>query len=490
MREMWMMATVLFPVVSGGALWIWNPGKNKIHTAAAVLSLAEAVCSWLVILNCMGMELPLWSIGPGMELCLRLDGTGALFSGLASLIWVLVVFFAFEYMEHEKEDARFFGCLIMSLGALTGVAWAGNFVTLYLFFEMMTFFSVPLVFHSRKREALRAGMVYLAYSMLGASIALGGYFFFRQYACGTDFKAGGVLAEAAGMARGRPQILLLAVFCMAAGFSCKAGLMPLHPWLPIAHPVAPAPASAVLSGLITKAGVVAVIRVVYNMAGPAFLRGTWVQYALLSMAVVTIFTGSMLAYKEKKLKRCLACSSFSQVSYVLFGLMLLTPDGVQASLLQMVFHALAKDTLFLAAGAIIFSTNCTRVDQLRGIGRRMPVTMWCFTLAALSLIGIPPMAGFVSKWYLLTASLEAPIQAFGVAGLVVLVVSALLTAGYLLPVVTEGFFPGRDFITERREVGVQMTWPMIAFAAAVVLMGLLPGGLLHWLGLLAARLFP
>ena len=145
----------------------------------------------------------------------------------------------------------------------------------------------------------------------------------------------------------------------------------------------------------------------------------------------------------------------------------------------------------ICAGLVlIFSTNCTRVDQLRGIGRRMPVTMWCFTLAALSLIGIPPMAGFVSKWYLLTASLEAPIQAFGVAGLVVLVVSALLTAGYLLPVVTEGFFPGRDFITERREVGVQMTWPMIAFAAAVVLMGLLPGGLLHWLGLLAARLFP
>ena len=143
MREMWMMAPVLFPVVSGGALWIWNPEKNKIHTAAAVLSLAEAVCSWLVILNCMGMKLPLWSIGPGLELCLRLDGTGALFSGLASLIWVLVVFFAFEYMEHEKEDARFFGCLIMSLGALTGVAWAGIFVTLYLFFEMMTFSAFP-----------------------------------------------------------------------------------------------------------------------------------------------------------------------------------------------------------------------------------------------------------------------------------------------------------------------------------------------------------
>ena len=172
MREMWMLAPVLFPVISGAALWIWNPDQNKMRTVAAVLSLSEAICSWLVILSCLGMRLPLWNIGPGMELCLRLDGIGALFSGLASLIWVLVVFFAFEYMEHEREEARFFGCLIMSLGALTGVAYAGNFVTLYLFFEMMTFFSVPLVFHSGKRKALRAGMVYLAYSMLGASIAL------------------------------------------------------------------------------------------------------------------------------------------------------------------------------------------------------------------------------------------------------------------------------------------------------------------------------
>ena len=446
MREMWMMAPVLFPVVSGGALWIWNPGKNKIHTAAAVLSLAEAVCSWLVILNCMGMKLPLWSIGPGLELCLRLDGTGALFSGLASLIWVLVVFFAFEYMEHEKEDARFFGCLIMSLGALTGVAWAGNFVTLYLFFEMMTFFSVPLVFHSRKREALRAGMVYLAYSMLGASIALGGYFFFRQYACGTDFKAGGVLAEAAGMARGwRPQILLLAVFCMAAGFSCKAGLMPLHPWLPIAHPVAPAPASAVLSGLITKAGVVAVIRVVYNMAGPAFLRGTWVQYALLSMAVVTIFTGSMLAYKEKKLKRRLACSSFSQVSYVLLGVFLLSMEGLYGSLLQMVFHALAKNALFLCAGAVICKTGCTRVKELRGMGKRMPAVMVCFALASLSLVGIPPAGGFLAKWHLAVGAMRAEAGVFAWLGPAVLMVSALLTAGYLFPVIVEAFFPGKDW---------------------------------------------
>ena len=284
--------------------------------------------------------------------------------------------------------------------------------------------------------------------------------------------------------------MLLVVYClMIVGFGAKAGMMPMQSWLPAAHPVAPAPASAVLSGVITKGGIIAVIRVTYYMFGPEFLAGSWPQYVLLTLALVTVFVGSMLAYREKQLKRRLAYSTVSQVSYVLFGLMLLTEEGVQASLLQLVFHALAKDTLFLAAGAVIFSTNLTRVDQLRGIGRRMPMTMWCFTLAALSLIGIPPLAGFVSKWYLLDAGLEAPLQAFGIAGLVVLVVSALLTAGYLLPIVTNGFFPGRDFITERREVGPEMTWPMIAFCAALVLLGLLPGTAIHWLGLLAARWF-
>lgn len=158
---------------------------------------------------------------------------------------------------------------------------------------------------------------------------------------------------------------------------------------------------------------------------------------------------------------------------MLFGLLLLTPAGVQAALLQMVFHALAKDTLFLAAGAVILSTNYTRVDQLRGIGRRMPTTMWCFTLAALSLIGIPPLAGFVSKWYLLSAGLDSG-SPFAIAGLVVLMLSAVLTAGYLLPIVTRGFFPGRDFIVERREVGPQMLWPMIVFVAAALLPGPVP----------------
>lgn len=468
MKDVWMLVPVLFPIAAGGFLWKCRPGRMKLRVLAAALSLAEAAFSWLAILRGPGAGLALWEIGPGMELCLRLDGIGALFSGLATLIWPLVVIFAFEYMEHE-EEARFFGCLFMSLGALVGVAWAGNFVTLYLFFEMMTFSSVPLVFHSRKREAMQAGMVYLAYSMLGASIALGGYLFFSQYAAGTDFMPGGILHK--GLSAGHGRTILASAFCMAAGFACKAGLMPLHPWLPIAHPVAPAPASAVLSGLITKAGVVAVIRVVYDMAGPSVLRGTWVQCVLLGMAVLTVFTGSMLAYKEKKLKKRLAYSSFSQVSYVLFGIFLLSAEGLYGSMLQMIFHALAKNALFLCAGAVICKTGCTRVREMKGVGKRMPCVMVCFALASMSLVGIPPAGGFLAKWHLAVGAMKGGTGIFTWLGPVVLLVSALLTAGYLFPIIVDGFFPGRDWEGEPAETSILMRAPVAILGGALFLLG-------------------
>ena len=481
-----LLLPILVPLVGG--IFVFRQKNERFRDRLALTVILAAAALALVVCLLPEQRLVLLTIQGPLQLTLRTDGLARFFMLLCACIWVPVLLFAFPYVRHAGGERQFLGFYTMTLGVLMGLAMAANFVTMYMFFEVMSLITVPLVLHTATAAARRAGFKYLGYSVFGAGMALIGYFFVAYYLAAPDFAAGGVM-DPARSAQHR-ELLLVAYCLMIVGFGAKAGMMPMQAWLPAAHPVAPAPASAVLSGVITKGGVLAVIRVTYYMFGPEFLQGSWPQYLLLTLALATVFVGSMLAYREKQLKRRLAYSTVSQVSYVLFGLMLLTPDGVQASLLQMVFHALAKDTLFLAAGAIIFSTNCTRVDQLRGIGRRMPVTMWCFTLAALSLIGIPPMAGFVSKWYLLTASLEAPIQAFGVAGLVVLVVSALLTAGYLLPVVTEGFFPGRDFITERREVGVQMTWPMIAFAAAVVLMGLLPGGLLHWLGLLAARLFP
>ena len=240
-----------------------------------------------------------------------------------------------------------------------------------------------------------------------------------------------------------------------------------------------------LSGLITKMGVLAMIRVIYYQFGADFLSGTWVQQVMLWLAIFTVFMGSMLAYKEKTLKKRLAYSTVSQVSYILFGLLLVCPEGFYGALLQLVFHAIAKNGLFMAAGGIIYHLYKTRVDRLQGAGRFLPVIMGCFAVYALSLIGIPPTGGFVSKWYLAQAGLG-----FGTAGIVgvsVLMISALLTAGYLLPIVTDAFFPGERFHFEnlhepqKEHLNWHMRAPMIVLAIAVVVLGVFPdllGGLI------------
>lgn len=480
-----LLLPILVPLVGG--IFVFRQKNEQIRNRMALTVILATAVLALAVCLLPERRLVLLTIQGSLRLVLQTDSLARFFMLLCVCIWVPVLLFAFPYVRHAGGEQRFLGFYTMTLGVLMGLAMAANFVTMYMFFEMMSLITVPLVLHTATAAARRAGFKYLGYSVFGAGMALIGYFFVAYYLAAPDFAAGGVI-DLAKSAQHR-ELLLVAYCLMIVGFGAKAGMVPMQAWLPAAHPVAPAPASAVLSGVITKGGVLAVIRVTYYMFGPEFLQGSWPQYVLLTLALVTVFVGSMLALREKQLKRRLAYSTVSQVSYVLFGLLLLTPAGVQAAMTQMVFHAIAKDTLFLAAGAIIFATNCTRVDQLQGIGKRMPVTMWCFTLAALSLIGIPPMAGFVSKWYLVSAGLEAPVAAFGAAGMVVLVLSALLTAGYLLPIVTNGFFPGKDYIADRREVGPWMRWPMLAFAVAAVVLGLFPGVLTGWLGRLAGGLF-
>lgn len=303
----------------------------------------------------------------------------------------------------------------------------------------------------------------------------------------------------------------MAVMLMLIGFGAKAGMFPLHAWLPTAHPVAPSPASAVLSGIIVKSGVLAIIRVVYYIVGPDFLRGTWVQYTWMTLALITVFMGSLLAYREPVLKKRLAYSTVSNLSYILFGLAVLSPAGFTGALLHVVFHGVVKCGLFLTAGIFLFCCGKTRVEELAGIGRRMPAVLWCYTLLALSLIGIPPTCGFISKWYLAQGALEADLGAWGYVGTAVLLISALLTAGYLLPVVTRGFFPGRTPIMEqegklqyeevsgsgqentsletgRQEPRLPMLIPLIILAALALAIGLFPGALTEYAGKIAEQL--
>ena len=239
--------------------------------------------------------------------------------------------------------------------------------------------------------------------------------------------------------------------------------------------MAPAPASAVLSGLITKGGVLAAIRVTYYLFGPVFLQGSFAQTALLILTLSTVFVGSMLALKEKVLKKRMAYSTVSQVSYVLFGVVLLTPGGLEGAMLQVVFHALAKDLLFLGCGAFIFAVGKTRVEDFSDIGRRMPVTTALFLCGALSLVGIPPFGGFVSKWGLAVSALEAPVGVFSVIGPAVLLVSALLTAGYLFPIGIGSFFPSKKApVQEKLQEPLLMLLPMGILAALCLALGLFP----------------
>ncbi|MEG1917141.1 MAG: proton-conducting transporter membrane subunit [Oscillospiraceae bacterium] len=482
---MLLLIPILLPVVAGIAVFrLKNETlRNRVVLGTVLLTTLAAIALCLL----PEQAITLLPIDGTLGIALQVDGLSRFFLLLIGGIWTVATVFSFPYLKHAGGESQFLGFFTLTLGVLMGLAMAKNFVTLYMFFEMMTLLTVPLVLHNGTEIARRAGVKYMGYSVFGAATALGGYFFLSHFMGSPDFVPGGALDLA--KAAGHEQLLLVVFFVMVIGFGCKAGLLPLQAWLTTAHPVAPAPASAVLSGVITKAGVLAIIRVTYYMYGPDFLRGSWAQEALLLLALATVFVGSMLAYKEKLLKKRLAYSTVSQVSYVLFGLLLLIPDGFLGALLQIVFHALAKDVLFLAAGAIIVTTNFTRVEQLRGIGKRMPITMWCFALASLSLIGIPPMSGFISKWYLAMGAMDSVFPTIGMAGVVILLVSALLTAGYLLPIVMNGFFPGRDCIVEKREVGLDMTVPLLVLSGLALLFGLFPGGLIHWIGRLIPTVF-
>jgi multicomponent Na+:H+ antiporter subunit D len=325
-----------------------------------------------------------------------------------------------------------------------------------------------------------AGLKYLMYSFCGAYLALFGLFFLNRYCTSLTFTPGGTLNMEA--VQGHEGLLLLVVFCMILGFGVKAGMFPMHAWLPTAHPVAPSPASAVLSGIIVKSGVLAIIRVVYELVGVSFVAGTWVQHAWLILSLITVFMGSLLAYREPVLKKRLAYSTVSQLSYILFGLALFNQTAATGALLHVIVHAVIKTALFLCAGALIMQTGKKEVSAFRGIGKTMPVTLWCYTFVSLGLIGIPPFSGLVSKWYLATGALEGGMAVYSWLGPVVLLVSALLTAGYLLPVTIDGFLPGADYEeTKKRHEPILMVLPLVILAALTLGFGLFPNPLIRFL---------
>lgn len=456
----------------------------------------KALSVYAVTSALLGGGLAAWAaLTPGAEwslqwtdtlaLTLRVDGVSRIYLFLLALLWPGAALYAAEYLEHDGHTQRYYLFYLLTQGVLHALAMSGNLVTFYMFYEAMTLLTVPLVLHNQDGEAVSAAMKYLVYSVVGASAALIGIFFVGSVGGSGDFAKGILTAE---QLTGKEGFALAIFFLMLIGFGVKAGMFPFHGWLPTAHPVAPAPASAVLSGVITKMGVLGAVRVLYSVAGVERLRGTWVQIALLALSLITVLMGSSMALQEKKLKKRLAYSSVSQVSYVLFGLFTMTEAGFVGAMLHVIFHALMKNTLFMGAGNIIHKTGKTMVDDLDGLGKRMPFTYAFFTVAALGLVGIPPTGGFVSKWSLAQGALSSGLPGSWI-GPAALLVSAVLTAAYLFAIVIRGCFPGEGKqVTPRCEAGWRMLLPMAVYSVLIVALGIFSGGIIGYLTELARAL--
>ncbi len=486
----WLLLAVFLPIVCGLIVLFFPRLKNRnLLLGISLLSLAASMLSALAVITGGNTELHLLRFGGNLTVYFRPDQLGKLFAVVITVVWLMAGIFSCEYMKHEKEEKRYFGFYVLVYGVLMGLCFSGNLVTYYMFYEMMTLTTLPLIMHNKSREAIMAGLKYLFYSLCGAYMALFGIYFLNHYAGTLNFTPGGNGFETAG---GHTTLILVVVFLMILGFGVKAGMFPMHAWLPTAHPVAPAPASAVLSGLVVKMGVLGIIRVIFYVAGSDVIRGTWVQTTWLTLTLITVFMGSMLAYREKVIKKRLAYSTVSQISYILFGLALLNPEAITGSLLHVVFHACIKSCLFLSAGAIIYQTGKTRVDELTGIGKEMPVTIWCYTFASLALVGIPPASGFISKWYLAGGALASGIPLFSWLGPVILLISALLTAGYLLPITIRGFLPGADYDyagLKKMEPVKTMVIPLLILAGLSVFLGVFPNPLTQYLNEIIQTLF-
>jgi multicomponent Na+:H+ antiporter subunit D len=403
----------------------------------------------------------LLTVLPGLDLALSVEPLGMLFGLAASFLWIVTSVYSIGYMRGnaESHQTRFYVCFAIALASTIGVAFAANMFTLFIFYEVLTLSTYPLVTHSGTDEARRAGRVYLGI-LLGTSIGLQLFAVVWTWSLtGTlDFREGGILRGAAS-----PTLtaVLYAMYVFGIG---KAALMPFHRWLPAAM-VAPTPVSALLHAVaVVKAGVFAILKVSIYVFGVDYLQeigaGTWLVY----VAGATVIIASLVALSKDDLKARLAYSTVSQLSYVIIATAVLAPLSVMGAALHIVAHAFGKITLFFAAGSIYTAAHKTKVSQLNGIGRRMPWTMAAFAVGALSMVGLPPTFGFVSKWYILLGALET--QQLVVVG--VIFASTLLNAAYFLPIVYAAFFRSDPAATDDTGHGSHGEAPLAVVAALVV----------------------
>ncbi|MFI3174138.1 MAG: proton-conducting transporter membrane subunit [Bacillota bacterium] len=434
---------IIFPLFVGLFLFRMDLESNRKEREMIIMMvLCLNVAFAMYAMFTPTTELTLFTFGHGFVVSLHIDWLSKIFGSMVSLLWVVTAIYAFEYMTHETGIRRFFSVFIMTYGVVLGIAFSGNFLTMYIFYECLTLVTLPLVMHAMDDKARYAGKVYILYMMFGASLLLAGIIFFYNYSETMDFVYGGVLNLE--MLQGNESLVPGVFLLTFLGFGVKSALFPLHRWLPKAS-IAPTPVTAILHAVaVVKSGIFAIIRVLYFSFGVDYIKGTWVQNLLLIMTSITIVYGSFVALRTPHIKRRFAYSTISNLSYILFGIVLMTPHGLQGALLHMVYHAFIKITLFFSAGAILYQTHKEYLYDIEGFGAKMPVVFAALTISGISLIGIPPFAGFYSKWTLATAAVES-MNLYADIGVVALMISAVLTSLYIFYIIARAYYP-RDQI--------------------------------------------
>ncbi|MEW6520242.1 MAG: proton-conducting transporter membrane subunit [Thermodesulfobacteriota bacterium] len=413
-----------------------------------------------------------WQLLPGLELMLNSDPLAALFSTLSTVLWLLTTLYAVGYLEQSPNRRQFFGYFSICVTVTVGIALAGNLLTFLLFYELLTLTTYPLVTHRGTREALAAGRVYLVYTLSGGAVLLVAVAWLQVLAGPVEFGGPPVAASLGAAHEGQLKALF---FLFIAGLGVKAALVPLHGWLPRAM-VAPAPVSALLHAVaVVKAGVFGIVRLVHDVYGTQFAAGLNLLPPLAILASLSIIYGSLRALREDDLKKRLAYSTVSQLSYIVLGVSVAGPLAAIGGLVHLVHQGLMKITLFFCAGNLAETLGVHRISEMRGIARRMPGTMAAFSVGVLGMIGIPPMAGFVSKWYLGMGALAAD-RLWVVA---VLVVSTLLNAAYFLPILIKAWFtpPDGSWSEQGGRGRLETRWMLLAppllTALLVIAVGLL-----------------
>lgn len=491
MNQYWILVAILLPVI-GGVSVRFLPYKKKweLILFLEAIMITTSVIVWGLILGGPTEVFHVVHFVNDLSISFKIDGMTMVFAGLVSVLWPLATLYAFEYMEHHDRQETFFMFYSITYGVTLGIAFASDMMTMYFFYELLTLSTVPLVMHTLKRDAILATRKYLYYSLGGAAFALMGMVFLMVYGDTLEFTLGGVLSM--DKIAGNTNMLLWIYLFAFLGFGVKAAIFPMSEWLPAAG-VAPTPVTALLHAVaVVKAGVFGIIRLTYYSFGTEFLRGTWVQNVVMILAMFTIVYGCSRALKESHIKRRLAYSTVSNLAYIIFGVTIMTPMGLVGALCHLVFHAVMKICSFMCAGAFMHQTGKKYVFDMDGMGQRMPIVFLALGLSGMGLMGVPGLAGFISKWNLAAAAVDSE-NPLAYVGIVCLLISALLTAIYMMSIIMRAFFPPKEFdistIAHVSDPGWKMCLPIVICALLTMLLGVFSTPLVKFFTSVAAGIY-